>query len=301
MRKIMLFTLILLLHLSGVAFASGSFCTKTRAEEKIKRILFSSLNITNPLFRKNIHVVVDEANRIPFSGTTLCEVVFHIEPADKTKKNIPVQKFVFYVKENMVFTGNLWKCTEKSCVNVTAKRLRDLNREYNRYVQRRYQEVQKYAVRKERLRKLSKKEFDKLVKQSDMRFEVKNPEALVVSFIDPYCPHCKHMKELLLKKVSEGKISAYFIFAPISPRSEKIAASVICDKKTNRERLKAFNNLYVSEKICKKGMEKVKSNSRLFFKLGGRGVPYSIMKKKNGEIKLIEGSVSENIFDSYLE
>jgi len=65
--------------------------------------------------------------------------------------------------------------------------------------------------------------------------------------------------------------------------------------------LQAFNQLYVSEKVCKEGMEKVKGNSRLFFKLGGRGVPYSIMKKKNGEIKLIEGSVSENIFDSYLE
>jgi len=301
MRKVMLFTLILLLHLSGVAFASGSFCTKTRAEEKIKRILFSSLNITNPLFRKNIHFVVDEANRIPFGGTTLCEVVFHIEPADKTKKNIPVQKFVFYVKENMVFTGNLWKCTEETCVNITTERLRDLNREYSRYMQRRYQEIQKRAVKKERLRRLSKREFDRLVKQSDMKFEAKNPEAFVVSFIDPYCPHCKHMKELLLKKVSEGKISVYFIFAPISPRSEKIAASVICDKKTNKERLQAFNQLYVSEKVCKEGMEKAKSNSRLFFRLGGRGVPYSIMKKKNGEIKLIEGSISENTFDSYLE
>ena len=65
--------------------------------------------------------------------------------------------------------------------------------------------------------------------------------------------------------------------------------------------MQAFNQLYVSEKVCKEGMEKVKGNSRLFFRLGGRGVPYSIVKKKNGEIKLIEGSVSENIFDSYLE
>lgn len=298
MRKVVL---VLLFHLLSITPVFGFSCTKTQAEEKIKKVLFSSLNITNPLFRKNVHVIVDETNKISFGKTTLCEVVFHIKPAGKTERNIPVQKFVFYMTENLVFTGNLWKCTEKTCVNITTKRLRDLNREYSRYMQRKYQEIQKYAARKERLRKLSEREFDKIVKQSDMRFETKNPEALVVSFIDPYCPHCKHMKELLLKKVSEGKISAYFIFAPISPQSEKIAASVICDKKTSKERLQAFNQRYVSERICKEGMEKVRNNSRLFFRLGGRGVPYSIMKKKNGEIKLIEGSVSENIFDSYLE
>ena len=301
MKKVVLLVSVLLFYLLSITSVFGFSCTKAQAEEKIKKVLFSSLNITNPLLRKNVHIVVDETSKISFGKTTLCEVVFHIEPADKAERNIPVQKFVFYTTENLVFTGNLWKCTEKTCVNVTMKRLRDLNREYSRYMQRRYQEIQKYAVKKERLKRLSKKEFDKLIKQSDMKFEAKNPEALVVSFIDPYCPHCKHMKELLLKKVSEGKISAYFIFAPISPRSEKIAASVICDKKTSRERLQAFNQLYVSEKVCKEGMEKVKSNSRLFFKLGGRGVPYSIVKKKDGEIKLIEGSISENIFDSYLE
>ena len=301
MKRVILPVLVLLLYLPGIAFTSNFSCTKVQAKERIRKVLFSSLNITNPLFKKNIHITVDETNRISFGRVTLCEVVFHIEPVDREKKKTPVQKFVFYMTEDLVFTGNLWKCTEKTCMNVTTQRLRDLNREYSRYMQERYREIQKRAARKERLKRLGRREFERLVKQSDMKFEVKNPEALVVSFIDPYCPHCRHMKELLLKKVSEGKISAYFIFTPISPRSEKIAASVICDKKTSKERLQAFNQLYVSEKICREGMEKVRNNSRLFFRLGGRGVPYSIMKKKNGEIKLIEGSVSENIFDSYLE
>jgi len=279
-------------------------CTKSQVKPKVENVFFGSIAFSGS--KSSLRVVIDDVNEVPLdvkndNKITACEVVFHIEPVEK-EVDEPVQKFILYTIGDTVITGNLWKYDheKKLYVNVTFERLRDINKEYTQHMQEKFKKMEKFSQQREEIKKLAEKEFDTLVKQSDMKFETKNPKALTVSFIDPYCPHCKHMKEVLLKKVKEGKISAYFIFLPISTESEEIVASIICDKKTNDERLKAFNELYKSKKICDNGKNKVEKNYALFNKLKGEGVPYTIMKKGK-EVEIIKGSVSENIFDSYLE
>jgi len=279
-------------------------CTESQVKPKVEDIFFKSVVL--PGSEKNLKVVIDAVNEVPLSGEkdgkiSICEVVFHIEPVDK-KVNEPMQKFILYTINNMVFTGNLWKYDQekKLYVNVTLEKLRDVNKEYAQYMQEKLRKIDTFTQQREEARKIAEKEFNNFVKQSDAKVETKNPKALVVSFVDPHCPHCKHMKEIILKKVKEEKINAYFIFLPISTDSEKIVTSIICDKKTSDERLKAFNELYKSEKICEDGKKKVKNNHMLFDKLKGNGVPYIIIKKGN-DVKIVEGGVPENTFDSYLE
>lgn len=90
-------------------------------------------------------------------------------------------------------------------VNLTLEEFMKINKEYTQYMQEKFKKMENFKQQKEEVKKIAEKEFINLVKQSDVKFETKNPKASVVSFVDPYCPHCKHMKEILLEKSRKGK------------------------------------------------------------------------------------------------
>lgn len=293
---VFLFPLFLFL-ISGIyAFrilAGEELCSKESASKKLEQFVVSALPVDiKPVYK--IHSV----SKISLGDFSLCEVIYSFEAQSNKTQEEPVFKSIFYYGKDFAIIGEIKKLEPNGQVlSLTRERITAVNKEYIDYVQRKALEAKAKSEDVKALKEEISKNFEKIKSQADVKIGKGKVE--VIAFVDPFCPHCGRMKLLLLEKAKENKLSAYFLFMPLNSLSEKVTASIICDKKTDSERLQAFTDKY-SGNVCEKGLKKVRENADLFVKLKGQGVPYMILRK-GSEIEIIEGAISRERLESYLE
>ncbi|MFN4245752.1 MAG: thioredoxin fold domain-containing protein [Brevinematia bacterium] len=286
------------LFASGLFFllANNSDVFGECSKEKANKLLKTAFKFySNQDVNANIYSV-DELKELG-----LCEVVFSITPNTALNTDQPVFKNIFYFKNDYLLFGELKKVGEGKVFDITREKIQTLNKEFFAYMEK--QRAQADSAEREEIIKEVLEKFEDIKKMADMKFGTDGDiKAETITFTDPYCPHCNTMKQVLLEKVKEGKIRAYFIFLPLlGEESKKVVASIICDKKTDTEKLKAFEDKYVSKtKICSAGEKKIEENMSLFLKLKGTGVPLTILKRE-GSIRIIRGAVPKDVFENYLK
>ncbi len=230
-----------------------------------------------------------------FADLDFCEAVYIVEPFVKDPR-VPVFKNIAYFRDNYLIFGALIKVEGEKVVQVTNDKFREINKEIIDQLEKTRMQGES---KQEEIKEYAKKHFDEFKKKADVVWG-KEAKAEIISFIDPKCPHCEEMKNLILKKTKENKVKAYFIFAPVlGEESVKIATSVLCDKKTNEEKLKAYTEKYIS-KPCDKGLKKIEENIQIAKSLGFRGVPFNLLKKGES-IEMITGALPEEVFDNLLK
>ena len=275
--------------------AGEELCSKENASKKLEQFVVSALPVdVKPACK--IHSV----SKISLGDFSLCEVIYSFEaqPNKTQEDDVPVFKSIFYYGKDFAIIGEIKKLEPNGQVlSLTRERITAANKEYIDYVQRKALEAKAKSEDVKALKEEISKNFEKIKSQADIKIGKGKVEVIV--FVDPFCPHCGRMKFLLLEKAKENKLSAYFLFMPLGQASEKVTASIVCDKKTDSERLQAFIDKYSGD-VCEKGLKKVKENVDLFVKLKGQGVPYMILKK-GSEIEIIEGAISKERLESYLE
>lgn len=298
-------SLLFFCSLTGCFAKEATLCSKKRAQDVVEKALLSEINRSLRIASLKINIL--EVSELKLGGLTICEVVWELALPNQNNRNMTVQKLprnIAYYGEGFVFVGELRvekrEGKEEKYVNITRDRFLALNKEYYEEVQKR---IEQGAVREEikkEVKELAKKEFDVLKSKADARFVSKRADAEMIIFTDPYCPHCAKMKDIVMKKVREGKINLYIFFTPIlGPASENVSISAFCNGKNSEERLKLFAERRPNEALCEEGRRKIRENLEYFIKFNGKGVPYSFFKRGD-DFKVFEGVISSNILDSLL-
>jgi len=285
------------LLISGTAYPQD-FCTEKHAKEFLPEVIFSNIPVAQSEIIKTLkkQLQIESIQPINLGEVRLCEAVFYIKPLPGPAQNTmpPFKNIVYFGKDFAIF-GEIKKVENGKVISITREKAEKLNKEYFEYIKKASEEANKPQKAS-----ISREEYEKLKTKADVRLTGKGAKAEAVMFVSPTCPHCARMKEVLTKKVNEGKLNFYVIFTPLSPFDEKVSASVICEKKSDSEKLKDFSNRFTVEKPCEEGVKKVQENFAEFRKVNGKGVPLTFFKI-NGEIKVIEGERPENIIDNFLK
>jgi len=281
--------------LSGTAYPQD-FCTEKHAKEFLPKVIFSNVPVAQPEMIETLkkQLQIENIQLVNLGEVRLCEAVFYIKPLPGPAQNTmpPFKNIVYFGKDFAIF-GEIKKLENGNVVSLTREKAEKLNKEYFEYIKKVSEEANKPQKAT-----LSKEEYEKLKEKADVKL-TKAAKVDAVMFASPTCPHCAKMKDVLMKKVNEGKLNLYVVFTPLSPFDEKVSSSVICEKKSDSEKLKDFSNKFSVEKPCEDGMKKVQENFSEFRKVNGRGVPLTFFKI-NGEIKVIEGERPENVIDGFL-
>lgn len=290
---------------TGVFAKEATLCSKEKAQDVVTKAFLSDINQSFKVVSPKVNVL--EVSELKLNGLTLCEVVWELslpnqKNGNKTIRRLP--KNIAYYGNNFVFAGELrvkkGEGKEEKYVNITRDRFLTLNKEYYEEIQKKIERgAVKEGIKKE-VKELAKKEFDVLKSKADARIVNEKAKAEMIIFADPYCPYCTKMKDIIMEKVKEGKISLYIFFTPVlGPASEKVSISAFCSGKNSEERLRLFAERKSNEALCEEGKKKIKENVDYFIKFNGRGVPFSLFKKGD-TFEIFEGAVSSNILDSLL-
>lgn len=290
---------------TGVFAKEVTLCNKGKAQDVVTKAFLSDINQSLKVVSPKINVL--EVSELKLNGLTVCEVVWELSLPNQKNGNKTIQKLpknIAYYGNDFVFVGELrikkGEGKEEKYVNITRDRFLVLNKEYYEEIQKK---IEQGAVRegiKKEVKELAKKEFDVLKSKADARIVSEKAKAEMIIFADPYCPHCAKMKDIVMEKVKEGKISLYIFFTPVlGPASEKVSISAFCGGKNSEERLRLFAERKSDGTLCEEGKKKIKENVDYFVKFNGRGVPYSLFKKGD-TFEIFEGAVSSNILDSLL-
>lgn len=151
------------------------------------------------------------------------------------------------------------------------------------------------------------KKLEQLKKRASFKFvnklNYKVPELFV--FVDPLCPYCKVMIKVAQDLANQEKLNAYIYLTPVlSPQSKQIATSILCDKKTDNERLQGYLSLYTSNNQCKQGKNEIELNINIFHELQSNAIPISLLKTKNKtkhKIYLIKGTIKKETLNKLLD
>lgn len=275
----------------GLASSNVLTCTKEEATPKLKKFFEEQFKG----FPQPPEVEIYHVLRVKEVDFPLCAVVYaFLVPNLQVQGNdtMPVMKQVIYYGSNFFIAGNLVVIgKDGSSLNVSQRLHEEHNRPYFEWLRRKAEEEQKKYKFKSQL---NVEKFEEIKKNADLSFVTKDAIGEVIVFFDPFCPFCKRLEEVLKKLRSEKLVSYYLILTPaLGKQSSDVIASVLCDKKTADEKMKALADKYVSKRgPCKSGLEKAQKNLDLFMNTGGRGVPLSIIRVED-EIKVSEGAISE--------
>ncbi len=236
-----------------------------------------------------------EINPLKIGKSEFCEVIWRPVPkgekgvVDTSRLDIPKQ--ILYLGEGFMIQGEIRLKTEKGVQFLTMSRLYEINKDYYKKIEN----LRKEQERKDLEKKGEiEKEVNKIKGLVDVELKKGDSSYVVYVFVDPFCPYCEKMKDVLMRVVDEGRVEVGLIMTPVlGERSKRVVESVLCDKK-GKDRLKAYQERYMgSGEVCKEGREKVLKNIEMFRKLGARGVPFSIwVDKRSGKvINVVEGAV----------
>lgn len=265
-------------------FSETLTCNKEEAQKILNNLPHPPVYSWNP--------VVVSVNPIKVGNQTLCELIYENKPQENNQENkVPIPRGIIYYGDKFAFLGQILVEKDGEFFNLTMDRSIEINKEYLNYRQKALEEQNKKTI--------SPNEFNNLKTMSNVKLPATNAKAEIIAFVDPYCPHCTRMKEILLEMNKNKILEVHFIFTPISPAGEIVSASVLCDKKTDKEKLEAFTRKYQNKKPCDKGISIVRKNIETFTNLGGKGVPLMILKKGN-QIKLIEGEIPKETLESLI-
>ena len=294
---------------TGLAQVQGSesnLCVKEKAEEYLKSAFLANMaEVTRQagIQIKAPSVSIYSVKPVNYGGINFCEVVFSFGHMVNTNETTPVMKNIAFYRPGLVILGHLYEISQNNTVSKSSfEVLQSLNKDYFEYIRKLAEKSQEEAFKKEYLKKLSLKEFERIKKKADAYLGPASSSNEVLAFVDPLCPHCTKMKETLRKIAGERKLKVYFVFTPIlGPLSESITVDILCSVKDPAKRIELFTKDHKGNKVCEEGKKKIQENVDEFMKLGGRGVPYLIIKNSRNEVFLVEGAVSESILKSYFD
>lgn len=292
--------------LAQVQSSENNLCVKEKAEEYLKSVLSNNMaGIARQagVQVKTLPVSIYSVKSVNYGGINFCEVVFSLGRMVNTNETIPVMKNIAFYRPGLVVLGHLYEISQNNTVSKSSfEVLQSLNKDYFEYIRKLAEKSQGEAFKKEYLKKLSLKEFERIKKKADAYFGPASSSNEVLAFVDPLCPHCTRMKETLRKVAGERKLKVYFVFTPVlGPLSESITVDILCSVKDPAKRIELFTRDHKGNKVCDEGKRKVRENVDEFMKLGGKGVPYLIIKNSKNEVYLVEGEVSESILKSYFD
>lgn len=270
--------LVFLLSFSPSVLASNPLdCRK----EKIEQILIKFILAPDEVESK-VKVSLVETKNVLLGDIEFCEVIYLIDDpqVDPRLKKV---KFVAYLRDNLFLSGDVRVLENNRVRHLGHERFLELNRSV-------FEELRQQGMHgNEREKKLADVEF--FEKVSDITLGSSKEEANydIYVMIDPRCPHCVRVVEYFDEKLSERKDLRvnYIVIPALGPESRNIVVSVLCDIKEPRERIKKLKEKYVSSSNCAQGREKAEDNFALFIDLGFRGVPVSIIYKKDESGKFV--------------
>jgi len=214
------------------------------------------------LTQGNFHVSAVNESQVP----SLCEVV--VESRQGGMKNI-----IYYNPDkNVLILGNM--INPDTGENLTYKRLVSLN-------------------------KLTKQQMEQL-KELAVFKQGKGPEVFL--FVDPFCPFCKRMEQVLMDYADQGLLTVYVLMFPlenIHPGATEAAVDIAC----NTPNLKALHDYKKKEKVevdenCRKeAEEKIRKTVELANQLGVRGTPTVVFP----DGRMISGFPPESFHDILTE
>lgn len=285
--------------LGGMILFSGSNLLALDCQKEAKNIndtlkfyLLSGLNKKEAeIF--NFDFKVSSVREVKVNNLKLCEVVFSVVPKGQNKNQDFVMKQIGYLGDGFMIFGDIRVKEGDKVRLITQERNREVNKEFFAMIEKQKQED------KANLLKKFEGEEQNLKNLVDVWLGGKDVNTVVYLFVDPYCSHCKHMKEVVKKFVDEGKLRVGLIFTPLGQRSFKIVSHALCSK-DEKERFRIFQEREEGGS-CESGQIKARKNYEYLTSKGGRGVPYGVWYKNGKVIEVTEGSVNESIVENIIQ